>query len=845
MPQTLTAAVYARPRKIAFLVGVDDDPELRRWLVDYNCVIWGGLLNAIVPTDGKSLESQWWAFLEWHDPDVIINCVDLDDHLIDELDQRLLPFDIMERGGVGSIVPNEIDSLFESQNLTQMMLLYHVQDTRKTAPGSSSFSVLELAEQTFGFDYLHAYYGRALLQEHQRSLREVHAQRIEMECSCTGHLRNCLSYERSGHWRSPLEQTLMALRDTVDYSISFGPLAPSQGDVFPLEIVVSSQPNMRDFCGFWNLRTAWMDRSHVVWLPEDALVSDPAAAAAWLSSQAKSIDRGNVVGVNSLSLCPDRVDEVAALLTEASQGAIEVRPGTDELGRCFPRGCMLWNRREARDVIVSGDAVTIYPLSPDFVPPLAGKHLGRWVNEIHLDSASEKAGGWRLPKLTSLAVKTLVPDMNGHSYDIRTSRVTKQGTIVVSVGTRANAFPLHLPDRRELLGALLGPQPVLPRIRHRVLEEKPPRPGVCADWELTDKGICVDAVVHLAGNLEAAAHLWRQFYVRAAIDKLSGCRPREERPTPLRWKHILDVTDPPNKEEIIKLVEEIEKLTPLHEVITGIDWYHLIAEIDWHQFDNHQPILQWLTMVLRRQMLSEGANWLNIFRDSGLLSSRGRKVLHKELEELVKKGIIFQGLCLKCPYCGSEEWYPLESIGATFQCEGCLETHGVPANPEWRFRLNPAVANAAVNNQDVTLLTLYLLQSEVEHSFLWCPEIKIYKDEDHEKAEDIDFIAVADGQLMIGECTRSPSFADADIGKMKSLARELHARWIVFATTAEKISPDSWNRILPLIEELGEEGIQVDALEGRDLHNGRRGKKQRAISQELSKRRWQRQDSGH
>jgi len=86
MPQTLTAAVYARPRKIAFLVGVDDDPELRRWLVDYNCVIWGGLLNAIVPTDGKSLESQWWAFLEWHDPDVIINCVDLDDHLIHELD---------------------------------------------------------------------------------------------------------------------------------------------------------------------------------------------------------------------------------------------------------------------------------------------------------------------------------------------------------------------------------------------------------------------------------------------------------------------------------------------------------------------------------------------------------------------------------------------------------------------------------------------------------------------------------------------------------------------------------------------------------------------------------------
>lgn len=77
---------------------------------------------------------------------------------------------------------------------------------------------------------------------------------------------------------------------------------------------------------------------------------------------------------------------------------------------------MLWNRREARDVMVSGDAVTIYLVSPHFVPPLAGKHFGQWVNEIHLDSASEKREGWRLPKLASLAVKALVIEMNGRSF---------------------------------------------------------------------------------------------------------------------------------------------------------------------------------------------------------------------------------------------------------------------------------------------------------------------------------------------------------------------------------------------------------------------------------------------
>ena len=109
MPQTLTATVYARPRKIAFVISTNDDPGVRRWLVDYNCVIWGGLFNAIVPTDGEQLEDHWWRFLEWYDPDMVVHCIDLKPELVDELDHLLVPLNVLHWRRAGSIIPPTID----------------------------------------------------------------------------------------------------------------------------------------------------------------------------------------------------------------------------------------------------------------------------------------------------------------------------------------------------------------------------------------------------------------------------------------------------------------------------------------------------------------------------------------------------------------------------------------------------------------------------------------------------------------------------------------------------------------------------------------------------------------
>ena len=182
------------------------------------------------------------------------------------------------------------------------------------------------------------------------------------------------------------------------------------------------------------------------------------------------------------------------------------------------------------------------------------------------------------------------------------------------------------------------------------------------------------------------------------------------------------------------------------------------------------------------------------------------------------------------------DYYPLDEVGTTFRCRGCMESQTVDAQPAWRFQLNSAVAKGIENNQHVTILALARLQSEAEYSFLWCPESRVYANDIDQDGRDIDLLVVSDGQLMIGECTRSRKLAEADFGKMEAVAEHLNARWILFATTAAWITRGSWDRVFQLMEDLKDKNVEVDVLVQRDLFIGRMGEKQRAIREERARR---------
>ncbi len=97
----------------------------------------------------------------------------------------------------------------------------------------------------------------------------------------------------------------------------------------------------------------------------------------------------------------------------------------------------------------------------------------------------------------------------------------------------------------------------------------------------------------------------------------------------------------------------------------------------------------------------------------------------------------------------------------------------------------------------VPILTLSKLQKAVEESFIYVPEIDIWKETKEDKKE-IDLCCVLDGEIFIGECKTSKTVNQKDIKKYFELATEVGAQGLIFSTLSPEWSEGTRNNILKL-----------------------------------------------
>lgn len=186
---------------------------------------------------------------------------------------------------------------------------------------------------------------------------------------------------------------------------------------------------------------------------------------------------------------------------------------------------------------------------------------------------------------------------------------------------------------------------------------------------------------------------------------------------------------------------------------------------------------------------------------------------------LLTSGLARRGLVEKCPYCLAMEWYSNESIGQKYRCIRCGETTLISANSEWFFGLHEGVREALAHNQDVTVRTLSVIAGPNVGSFMWLPASNVHaidNDGDPDKPlAEVDFVALKDGELVIGECKSNGKFLKKDEAQMEriaNLAERVRADRLIFATTADEWKPAAEARIAKLAEKLNAKKISVEKI---------------------------------
>jgi hypothetical protein len=183
------------------------------------------------------------------------------------------------------------------------------------------------------------------------------------------------------------------------------------------------------------------------------------------------------------------------------------------------------------------------------------------------------------------------------------------------------------------------------------------------------------------------------------------------------------------------------------------------------------------------------------------------------LDDLRLRRVLHAGLVLKCPRCRHTDWYRPRDTDPSFECTRCAACH-VPdrdawlqdAEARWWYRLDEVVFQFARHRGDLPTLAAFERFERARQTAQFVPEVALTDPTGQER--EVDF-AVTDGSsLWLGEAFTDARYAPTKKAEMERLwrlaeaAAVLNARGVIFATSADQVSPETTARAHTVFSEL-------------------------------------------
>ncbi|HEB86329.1 MAG TPA: hypothetical protein ENI68_04830, partial [Gammaproteobacteria bacterium] len=105
LPKSVEIRSFNRPVKVAFLVPIEEN-QISHWILDgifYEAYSrWGGAHSLIIPfQDGRPLHDNYMPWLSCLDPDFVYSFVEIDELMISEINQQVMPIEMIKHEILG------------------------------------------------------------------------------------------------------------------------------------------------------------------------------------------------------------------------------------------------------------------------------------------------------------------------------------------------------------------------------------------------------------------------------------------------------------------------------------------------------------------------------------------------------------------------------------------------------------------------------------------------------------------------------------------------------------------------------------------------------------------------
>ncbi len=785
--RVITVTATSRPKRIAFLVdaGTIASDELDA-LVQHNIKHWGGGYWPIISTDGDRLEGDWWRLLEATDPDVVHSFVHLSDQLVDRIQRIIAPAQLVEltpeergrRGGgfwiggsaLGALGVDEIARHVVSDRfrLTDSRFLYLTDSPEGGAARAFVIRNFGLISDTVST---------------RRAFEAVPHEVLRVNQLTEGELLDSFI---QFHGQTLVPRDLSYLYAPRSYTLQHDRFA--QG----FHLVVGD--TVADLLYAWNrplTSERWTGRD-VLWLPV-ALARDEAVltlVGRWIPRVFwQQHPEGYVV---SYSVDPDLLEEVARRVREAAHMPIRgQRMEPDRFPLPEPRSGLHYATlgetapRRTEQIALTRNQGLLGFGRPPFVSRMLSND-GWMVDldiEYNLDEPryTNQSDAWRVPKRAVL----------GHEFTTNRglARVVAGGFPSVEAAVSDQAIGIKVPSALSILYKLLEPQPTR-------AEDQEHKAGRFTHLETSEQGLRLWGMLQLFGSVHAAGRTFEDPYWRDVFLQLAG-RPYSEVDDQIaRAERLLN--------EAYRAVGAAgpgaAALSPDHRAVA--------RRIVKRLFEPPPPV----PILSHRQLHNNLMKHISQQRET---SDPGvaQEIAEMQLGDFLDSGVLLQGVSLRCPQCGTQEWYVADDIASEMRCAGCLSSFPLPANPAWSVRLNGLVRNAVAREGVLPLLqALYDVGHMARHLFLVIPCQDLYERYGGDRFTDLDMIVIRDGQFVLGEVKSTTTGFDAEVlNKLQTVAQELRPNLVIVAAPGVEWPPEVEALVNDLRMQVEPLGTKVEA----------------------------------
>lgn len=287
------AAVSLRPLRLAFLLRTDASGDTVLRCIRHSTSVWGGVLSALIPTDGQTLGEDWWQVLRNHDPDMIVCCGSVSGRLRGQIGDLVQPFNVAS--WPEDDMDSQSSSLVRSGSLPMARVLRHIYDVNR--PIEQSRIRLAKGPEHAPLGYCAA----AQFGVTDDDLTEIYTEAFRAEVTDLGggdFSAYMAGLSAFGDHLSPLDLTRWGISTSAEEGATPAGLSL---------VLLGAERWIEDLCVFWNLRMCpHVVYKEVIGLPIDLLRSrsNLRVLARWCN---ENVQRANYINLVSATVSRRRL----------------------------------------------------------------------------------------------------------------------------------------------------------------------------------------------------------------------------------------------------------------------------------------------------------------------------------------------------------------------------------------------------------------------------------------------------------------------------------------------------------------------------------------------------------